>query len=163
MRANVSIGITRPPTRTGSRLKPSISNPEACLWGVIFEITQITSTRLMSQGIDFFTKSRGVSQNWLDASQTEEPCQKRLVHKKYTVSANWDSAPLGGWSSYRCYQSRIGKKSCPRSATGDSCRSAFPDLRGGKDPAVELGSRRFLANQSPAHTPGLNSTDVLHN
>src|ERR1700686_3432781 len=148
MRANVSIGITRPPTRTGSRLKPSISNPEACLWGIIFEITQIESARLMSQGIYFFTKSRGVSQNWLDASQ------KRLAHKKYTVSANWDSAPLGGWSSYRCYQSQIGRKSCLGSATGDSCRSAFSDLHGGKDPAVELGSRSSWEYQSPRNDRG---------
>src|ERR1700736_2784829 len=149
MRANVSIGITRPPTRTGSRLKPSISNPEACLWGIIFEITQITSIRLMSQGMDFFTKSPGVSQNWLDASQIEGPCRKRLARMRYTVSASLDSAPLGGWSSYRCYQSQTGRKSCPGNATGDSCRSAFPDLRGGKDPAVEFGSGNFLGIQSP--------------
>src|ERR1700746_2017881 len=148
MRANVSIGITRPPTSTGIRLKPSTSKPGGCLWGVIFEITQITSTRLMSQGIDFFTKSYGVSQNRLNASQTEGSSQKRLAHKKYTVSANWDSAPLGGWSSYRCYRSQIGKKSCLGSATGDSCRSAFPDLRGGKDPAAESGSRSSWQYQS---------------
>src|ERR1700731_4374445 len=154
MRANVSIGITRPPTNTGSRLKPSISNPGACLWGIIFEITQITSTRLMSHGIDFFTKSRGVSQNWLDASQTEGPCHKRLAHKRYMVSANWDSAPLGGWSSYRCYRSQIGRKSCLGSATGDSCRSAFPDLHGGKDPAVEFGSGKFLGNKFPRKDRG---------
>src|SRR4029077_2862939 len=154
MRANVSMGIPRPPTSTGSRLKPSISNPGACLWGAIFEITQITSTRLMSQGIDFFTKSRGVSQNWLNATQTEGPSPKRLAHKKYTVAANWDSALLGGWSSYRCYQSRIGKKSCLGSATGDSCRSAFPDLRGGKDPAVEFGSRSSWQYQSRRNDRG---------
>ena len=71
MRASVSIGITRPPTRTGSRLKPSISNPGACLWGIILEITQIDSTRLMSHGIDFLTRSPGASQSWLDASQIE--------------------------------------------------------------------------------------------
>src|ERR1700758_5681489 len=154
MRANVSIGITRPPTSTGSRLKPSISNPGACLWGIIFEITQITSTRLMSHGIDFFTKSPGVSQNWLDASRTEGPCPKRLARKKYTVTASWDSSPLGGWSSYRCYQSPIGRKSCFGSATGDSCKSAFPDLHGGQDPAIEFGSRSSWEYQSRRNDRG---------
>src|ERR1700730_12244294 len=154
MRANVSIGITRPPTNTGSRLKPSIFNPGACLWGIIFEITQVTSTRLMSQGIEFFTKSRGVSQNWLDASQTEGPCRKRLAHRRYMVSASWDSVPLEGWSSYRCYQSQIGRKSCLGSATDDSCRSAFPDLHGGKDLAVEFGSKSSWEYQSPRNDRG---------
>jgi hypothetical protein len=54
-----------------------LKTPEACLWGIILEITQITSPRLMSQEIDFFTKSPGVSQSWLDASRTEGPCRKR--------------------------------------------------------------------------------------
>src|SRR6516225_331616 len=55
-RASVSIGITRPLTKTGIRPKPSMSKPSGCLTGIILERAQSKKIRLMIQGKNFFMR-----------------------------------------------------------------------------------------------------------
>src|SRR5258707_10414386 len=61
IRAKESIGIIRPSTNAGSRLKPAMSKSATGLDGTILATIQTTKTRLMIQGAICFILSLGVS------------------------------------------------------------------------------------------------------
>src|SRR5215472_8936441 len=69
-RANVSIGITRPLTNTGSRPNSSMSKPDGCLTGIIFVKAQSKKPRLMIHGRSLFMRSKaGFFSFWFQAEE----------------------------------------------------------------------------------------------
>src|SRR5262249_7183865 len=104
------MGMTRPPTSTGSFAKPFRSSPGVSFGGSILEIAQTTITSPRIQGISLFMQLLDVSQSLPGACQTAAASQSQSARRRYRAPASSGSGQPAKQSSDHCYQNPPDKR-----------------------------------------------------